>query len=133
RPGAVGLLPSRRSGDDAVLKRGAVAVADGVEGAENVGRELAGLLEHRRDQVLGEITVEAFRERGAETGGVLEREGDVGGGGPGGAGGGGVGGQRGSCPPLSLNTGIRQEGRGKQCATCVCADCTRPLCANPAL
>ena len=32
-------------------------------------------------EILGEIAIDAFRERGAETGGMLEREGDVGDGG----------------------------------------------------
>ena len=78
RPGAIGLLPARRRGDRAVLERGAVAVADRVEGGEDVGRELAGFLEHRVDHVLAEVAVEALGEHRVEAGAVLERKGDVG-------------------------------------------------------
>ena len=77
RPGAVGLLPARRRGDDAVLERRAIAVADRVEWRKHVGRELAGLLEHRLDHVVAEIAVEALGQRRAETRGVPERKGDV--------------------------------------------------------
>ena len=78
RPGAIGLLPARRRGDGAVLERRAVAVADRVERGENVGGELAGLLEHRLDHVVGEVAVEALGQRRAEARRVLERKGDIG-------------------------------------------------------
>ena len=78
RPGAIGLLPAGRRGDGAVLERRAVAVADRVERGDHVGRELAGLLQHGVDHVLGEVAVKAFGQRRAETRRVLERKGDVG-------------------------------------------------------
>jgi len=78
RPGAVGLLPSRCRGDDAVLEARAVAVADRVEGAENIGRELACFPKHRLDHVVGEVAVQAFGQRRAETGCILERKGNIG-------------------------------------------------------
>ena len=77
RPGAVGLFPARRGGDDTVLEGRAVAVADRVEGRKHIGCELAGLLEHRLDHVVAEIAVEAIGQRRAETRGVPERKGDV--------------------------------------------------------
>jgi hypothetical protein len=78
RPGAVGVLPSRRGGDGAVLERRAVAVAGDVEGGENVAGEPARLLEHRLHHVLGELAVKTLGQCRAEAGGVLERKGDIG-------------------------------------------------------
>ena len=52
RPRAVSVLPARRRGDDAVLERRALPVADRVERRDHFGRELAGLLEHRLDHVV---------------------------------------------------------------------------------
>src|SRR5262249_1904821 len=76
--GAVGLLPSRCGGARAILEPRAIAVADRVERTENIGRELAGFREHRLDHVVGEVAVESFGQRRAETSGVLERKGNVG-------------------------------------------------------
>src|SRR5262245_60800517 len=78
RPGAVGLLPSRCRGDDAILELRAIAVADRVEGAENIARELARFPKHRLDHVVGKVAVETFGQRRAETGRVLERKGNIG-------------------------------------------------------
>ena len=81
RPGAIGLLPARRHGDGAVLEGGAVVIAHGIERRDNAGSELAGLGDHRRDGVLGEIGEELFSKERVEAGAVLERKGNVGNGG----------------------------------------------------
>ncbi len=81
-PGAIGFLPAGRGGDRAVLEGRADAVADGVERAEHLGGEAAGLLQHRVDQVLLEIAVESFRQRRRKTRRMLERKGDIGNGRP---------------------------------------------------
>ena len=78
RPGAIRLFPSRRRRHRAVVEPRALPVTDHIEGSEDVGRELAGLLEHGIDQILAEIAVEAFLERALEPARVLEREGDIG-------------------------------------------------------
>jgi len=78
RPGAVGLLPSRCRGDHAILEARAIAVADCIEGAENIGRELACFPKHRLDHVVGKVAVKTFGQRRAETRRVLERKDDIG-------------------------------------------------------
>ena len=55
-----------------------MAVADLVERSDHVGRELAGLLQHGVDQVLGEIAVETLLDGAAQPGCVLEGEGNIG-------------------------------------------------------
>jgi hypothetical protein len=55
-----------------------VVIADRVERRQNVGGELACLLEHGRNHVLGEIAIDAVPHRRAEAGAVLERKRDVG-------------------------------------------------------
>jgi hypothetical protein len=55
-----------------------VSVADGVQRRDHRRGELARFLQHRVDVVFGEIAIEAFLERLAEAGRMLEREGDVG-------------------------------------------------------
>ena len=80
-PGGVGLFPARRHGDGAVLERGAGFVADPVERGDHVAGEAAGFLQHLVDHLLVEIAVKPFLERGAQAGGVFERESDVGDGG----------------------------------------------------
>src|SRR5262245_51937143 len=77
RPGAVGLLPSRCRGDDAILEPGAVAVADRVERTENIARELACFPKHRLDHVVGKVAVKTFGQRRADTRRALERKGNL--------------------------------------------------------
>ncbi len=77
-PRRIGLLPPRRGGDDPVLEPGALAVSDGVEGAQDLGREPARFLEHRIDQVFAEIAVNPFGQRRREASGVFERKRNVG-------------------------------------------------------
>ena len=77
-PGAIGFLPARRGGDGAILEDHALAVADHIERAEHLGRELAGFFQHGVDHVLGEVAVDAVVQRLLESGGVLERKRDVG-------------------------------------------------------
>ena len=78
RPSAIGFLPARGSGDGAVLEGGTVTVADRVQRRENIGREPAGLLEHRVDHVAGEVVEQALGQGGAQARCVPEGEGDVG-------------------------------------------------------
>src|SRR5262249_50542644 len=78
RPGAVGLLPSRCGGDHAVLEPRAIAVADRIEGAENIVGELARFREHCLDHVIGKVAINSFGQGRAETSRVLERKGNIG-------------------------------------------------------
>ena len=55
-----------------------MAIPDRIERRQYVGREPAGLAQHRIDQVLGEIAVEPLRQRRPEAARMLERKGDVG-------------------------------------------------------
>src|SRR5262249_27253969 len=61
----------------AVLERRAVTIASRIEGAENIDRELSGLLEHGIDEVLGEVAIDTIGHGLAEACGVLERKGHV--------------------------------------------------------
>ena len=64
RPGRIGLLPARRHGDGAVLASGVPCLSPTVfSGAITVGGELARLLQHRVDHVLGQVAVEPVLER----------------------------------------------------------------------
>ena len=78
RPGAVGLLPSRCGGDHAILEPRAIAIADCIEGAENIVGELARFREHRLDDVIGKLAIKSFGQGRAETRRVLERKDDIG-------------------------------------------------------
>ena len=49
-----------------------------LSGAITVGGELAGLLQHGVDHVLGEIAVKPLVERALQARGMLQREGDIG-------------------------------------------------------
>ena len=76
-PGAIGLLPARRRGDDAVLELRAAAVADRVERRQHLGGKAARLFEHCVDHVIGEVAIEALAQRRPETGGMAQRKADV--------------------------------------------------------
>ena len=78
RPGAIGLLPSRCRRHRSVLEPGAFAVADRIEGSEDIGRELARLRKHRFDHVGGKVAVETIGKRASKTCAVVEREGNIG-------------------------------------------------------
>ena len=77
-PGGVGLFPTRRRGDGAVLERGAELIADPVERRDDLAGEAAGFFQHLIDHLLVEIAVKPFRQRGFQAGGMFKREGDVG-------------------------------------------------------
>src|SRR5262249_59238467 len=62
----------------AILEAGAIAVADRIEGAENIVGELARFRKHRLDHVIGKVAIKSFGQGRAETSGVLERKGNIG-------------------------------------------------------
>ena len=78
RPGAVGFLPPRCGGDHAILEPRAIAVADRIEGAENIVGELARFREHCLDHVIGKVAIKSFGQGRAETSRVPERKDDIG-------------------------------------------------------
>src|SRR5882672_12268459 len=77
-PVAIGLLPTVGRRDHAVLDPGALTIANPVKRGNHLGREPSRLLQHGIDQVLVEVFVEPFGKRSSKSGGVFEREGDVG-------------------------------------------------------
>ena len=77
-PGAIGFLPTGRRGDRAIFEGRPDAVADGIEGGQNLGGETAGFRQHRIDHVFAEIAVKGLGERRRKARRVLERKGDVG-------------------------------------------------------
>src|SRR5262249_13395734 len=77
RPGLIGLLPTRRHGDGAVLEDGAVAIPLAIERRDDIIGKPACLFEHGIDEVFGQVSTKALLEGLLEPGGMLECEGHV--------------------------------------------------------
>ena len=76
-PIAVGRFPARRRRHLAILERRAVPVAIAVDRRQHLGREAAGFLEDRFDEIIAEV-VEPFGLGLCEARGVAKREKHVG-------------------------------------------------------
>ena len=70
----VGLGEARRQGDDAVGEFGVRLVADAVERRKDVGRQLAGFVEHRVDHIGGRIGIGRARGEAGQIGDAIEHE-----------------------------------------------------------